>query len=33
MTGARTCFCRDASMHVPEAQLELFGLDNILSLA
>src|SRR5271154_3630875 len=24
-------FCRDASMHVPEAQLELFGLDNILA--
>jgi len=24
-------FCRDASMHVPEAQLELFGIDNILS--
>jgi hypothetical protein len=24
-------FCHDASMHVPEAQLELFGLDNILS--
>jgi hypothetical protein len=24
-------FCRDASMHVPEAQLELLGIDNILS--
>ena len=24
-------FCCDASMHVPEAQLELFGLDNILA--
>jgi len=24
-------FCGDASMHVPEAQLELFGIDNILS--
>lgn len=24
-------FCRDASMHVPEAQLELYGLDNILA--
>jgi hypothetical protein len=24
-------FCRDASMHVPEAQLDLFGIDNILS--
>jgi hypothetical protein len=24
-------FCRDASMHVPEARLELFGIDNILS--
>jgi hypothetical protein len=27
----KSVFCRDASMHVPEAQLELFGIDNILS--